>query len=142
MGQFLTGVTISIMQGVVIVVCAKLFFDVSYGDSIMFVLFIILAGAIFFNALGLLLGVIARRIKQVDGLVTILIPVMTFVGGGFVKLDMGELSSISINEVFQRPMFDYIQQGVIDLMPVFTALITAMGFLLISVYSLTRKVVR
>ncbi len=108
----------------------------------MFVLFIILAGAIFFNALGLLLGVIARRIKQVDGLVTILIPVMTFVGGGFVKLDMGELSSISINEVFQRPMFDYIQQGVIDLMPVFTALITAMGFLLISVYSLTRKVVR
>ncbi|WP_145409652.1 ABC transporter permease [Paenibacillus xylanexedens] len=142
MGQFLTGVTISIMQGVVIVVCAKLFFDVSYGDSIMFVLFIILAGAIFFNALGLLLGVIARRIKQVDGLVTVLIPVMTFVGGGFVKLDMGELSSMSINEVFQRPMFDYIQQGVIDLMPVFTALITAMGFVLVSVYSLTRKVVR
>ncbi|MCG7377902.1 ABC transporter permease [Paenibacillus sp. ACRSA] len=142
LGQFQTGVTISIMQGVVIVVCAKLFFDVSYGDSIMFVLFIILAGAIFFNALGLLLGVIARRIKQVDGLVTVLIPVMTFVGGGFVKLDMGELSSISINEVFQRPMFDYIQQGVIDLMPVFTALITAMGFVLVSVYSLTRKVVR
>jgi ABC-2 type transport system permease protein len=108
----------------------------------MFVFFIIIAGSIFFNALGLLLGVIGRRIKQVDGVVTLLIPVMTFVGGGFVKLDMGELSSISINEVFQRPLFDYIGQGVIDLMPVFTALIAAMGFVLIAVYSLTRKEAR
>ncbi|WP_339168528.1 ABC transporter permease [Paenibacillus sp. FSL R5-0341] len=142
MGQFLTGCTISILQGAVIVFCAKLFFNVSYGDNMMFVFFIIIAGSIFFNALGLLLGVIGRRIKQVDGVVTLLIPVMTFVGGGFVKLDMGELSSISINEVFQRPMFDYIGQGVIDLMPVFTALIAAMGFVLIAVYSLTRKEAR
>lgn len=142
MGQLLTGCTISIIQGLVIVLCAKLFFDVSYGANILVVLFVIVAGAIFFNALGLILGVIGRRFKQLDGIVTLLIPIMTFVGGGFIKLDFGALSNISINEIFQRPLFNYMQQGVIDLMPLYSTLVLALGFVLISVFALTRKEIR
>lgn len=142
MGQLLTGCTISIIQGLVIVLCAKLFFDVSYGANILVVLFVIVAGAIFFNALGLILGVIGRSFKQLDGIVTLLIPIMTFIGGGFVKLDFGALSNISINEVFQRPLFNYMQQGVIDLMPLYSTLVLAVGFVFISVFALTRKEIR
>ncbi|MNN75108.1 hypothetical protein D3C81_1913820 [compost metagenome] len=67
---------------------------------------------------------------------------MTFIGGGFIKLDFGSLSKLSINEVFQQPLFDYIQQGVIHLMPVYNALALSLGFVIISVFSLTRKGVR
>jgi ABC-2 type transport system permease protein len=140
--QWLTGCSISILQGLVIVACAKLFFNVSYGNNNLVVLFIIIVGAIFFNALGLFLGVLGRRMKALDSIVSLLIPVMTFIGGGFIKLDFGSLSRLSINEVFQQPLFNYIQQGVIDLMPVYNALVLSLGFVLISVFSLTRKGVR
>lgn len=142
LSQLLTGCAITIVQGLLIVICAKLFFQVSYGDNLLVVLFIVVGGSIFFNALGLILGVVARRFKQIDGIVTLLIPLMTFIGGGFIKLDMGELSDISINEVFQRPLFDYIQQGVINLMPIYTALVFAAGFILISIFALSRKEIR
>lgn len=142
LGQLLTGCAISIVQGIIIVLCAQWFFDVSYGDSMLIVLFIIIAGSIFFNALGLILGVIARRVKGIDSVVTLLIPVMTFIGGGFIKIDLGGLRNMSINELFQQPLFDYIQQGVINLAPVYSSLVAALGFILISVYSLTRKGVR
>lgn len=140
--QWLTGCSISILQGLVIVFSAQLFFNVSYGPSNLIVLFIIIVGAIFFNALGLFLGVLGRRMKALDSIVSLLIPVMTFIGGGFVKLDFGSLSKLSINEVFQQPLFDYIQQGVINLMPVYNALALSLGFVFISVFSLTRKGVR
>ncbi|AIQ48901.1 hypothetical protein R70723_25560 [Paenibacillus sp. FSL R7-0273] len=140
--QWLTGCSISILQGLVIVACAKLFFNVSYGNNILVVLFIIIVGAIFFNALGLFLGVLGRHMKALDSIVSLLIPVMTFIGGGFIKLDFGSLSRLSINEVFQQPLFNYIQQGVIDLMPVYNALVLSLGFVLISVFSLARKGVR
>jgi|GEM_PF-2080125 ABC-2 type transporter. len=142
LGQLLTGCAISIVQGIIIVLCAQWFFDVSYGDNMMVVFFIIVAGSIFFNALGLILGVIARRVKAIDSVVTLLIPVMTFIGGGFIKIDLGGLRNMSINELYQQPLFDYIQQGVINLAPVYSSLVVALGFILISVYSLTRKGVR
>lgn len=142
LGQLLTGCAISIVQGIIIVLCAQWLFDVTYGDNMLVVLFIIVAGSIFFNALGLILGVIARRVKAIDSVVTLLIPVMTFIGGGFIKIDLGGLRNMSINELFQQPLFDYIQQGVINLAPVYSSLVAALGFILISVYSLTRKGVR
>ncbi|PWV98573.1 ABC-2 type transport system permease protein [Paenibacillus cellulosilyticus] len=142
LGQLLTGCAISIVQGIIIVLCAQWFFDVSYGNNMMVVFFIIVAGSIFFNALGLILGVIARRVKAIDSVVTLLIPVMTFIGGGFIKIDLGGLRNMSINELYQQPLFDYIQQGVINLAPVYSSLVAALGFILISVYSLTRKGVR
>jgi ABC-2 type transport system permease protein len=142
LGQLLTGCAISIVQGIIIVLCAQWMFDVSYGDNMLVVFFIIVAGSIFFNALGLILGVIARRVKAIDSVVTLLIPVMTFIGGGFIKIDLGGLRNMSINELYQQPLFDYIQQGVINLAPVYSSLVAALGFILISVYSLTRKGVR
>ncbi|GMK38585.1 ABC transporter permease/ATP-binding protein [Paenibacillus sp. CCS19] len=141
-GQLLTGCAISIVQGIIIVLCAQWLFDVSYGDNMLVVFFIIIAGSIFFNALGLILGVIARRVKAIDSVVTLLIPVMTFIGGGFIKIDLGGLRNISINELYQQPLFDYIQQGVINLAPVYSSLVAALGFILISIYSLARKGVR
>ncbi|KAA8998821.1 ABC transporter permease [Paenibacillus spiritus] len=142
MGQFLTGCSITVLQGLIIVLCAKWFFQADYGNSLLFVFFIILAGSIFFNALGLLLGVISRRVKQLDGVVTILIPAMTFIGGGFIKMDMGELRELSINEIFQQPLFDYMQQGIVKLMPVYGALGYAFVFMAVSVFLLSRKGVR
>ncbi|MBH5320075.1 ABC transporter permease [Paenibacillus sp. GSMTC-2017] len=140
--QFLTGCTITIVQGIIIVISAKVFFQASYGESLWFVLFIILAGAIFFNALGLFLGVIGRKFKQLDSIVTLLIPAMTFIGGGFIKIDMGGLSNFSINELFQRPLFDYMNQGAINLVPVFNALGYSLAFVAIAVFVLSRKGVR
>ncbi|WP_442603170.1 ABC transporter permease [Paenibacillus sp. KN14-4R] len=142
LGQLMTGCTISILQGLIIVYFAKWFFQVSYGDNMLIALLIVVVGAIFFNALGLILGVIGRHFKQLDSIVTLLIPIMTFVGGGFIKIDLGSLSNFSVNEIFQRPLFDYIQQGTINLMPLYTSLILAIGFIGIAVFSLTRRETR
>ncbi|MCR8644636.1 ABC transporter permease [Paenibacillus sp. N1-5-1-14] len=142
LGQLFTGCSISILQGLIIVYFAKWFFQVSYGENMLVALLIVFVGAVFFNALGLILGVIARRFKQVDNIVTLLIPIMTFVGGGFIKVDFGGLKSFSVNEIFQRPLFDYIQQGTLNLMPLFTSLALAIGFIGISVFALTRREAR
>ncbi|SFC55867.1 ABC-2 type transport system permease protein [Bacillus sp. OV322] len=139
LGQLLTGVAISIVQGIMLVLCAKLFFKVSYGDNLAVVFLIIVIGSIFFNSLGLILGVFSRSFKQLDSIVSILIPVMTFIGGGFIKLDFGPLKHLSINEVFQGPLFDYIQQGVITLTPVYIALLLAVCMVGVSVMLLTQQ---
>ncbi|WP_409295861.1 ABC transporter permease [Peribacillus sp. SCS-26] len=139
LAQLLTGITISMIQGILLVFCAKCFFGVSYGDHLAVVFLIIVIGSLFFNSLGLVLGVCSRSFKQLDSIVSILIPVMTFMGGGFIKVDMGPLKHLSINELFQVPLFDYIQQGVIYLTPVYIALAAAVCMAGMSVMLLTQQ---
>jgi ABC-2 type transport system permease protein len=139
LGQLLTGITISVFQGGLIILSAKVLFNVDYGEKLWVVLVTILVASIFFNALGLILGVLGRRIKALDSIITLMIPAMTFIGGGFVKIDMGPLSEISINEIFQKPLFNYIQQGVVDMAPVYTTLIYSAVFIALSILLLTKR---
>ncbi|MDR1605894.1 MAG: ABC transporter permease [Streptococcaceae bacterium] len=142
LGQLLTGITISVFQGGLIVLSSKVLFNVDYGEKPWVVLVTILVASIFFNALGLILGVLGRRTEAVDRIVTLMIPAMTFIGGGFVKLDMGELSELSLNEIFQKPLFNYMQQGVVDMKPVYTTLLYSAIFIALSIRLLTKRRVK
>lgn len=139
LAQLLTGITVSVFQGILITFSAKVFFNIDYGEKIWVVLVTILAASIFFNALGLILGVFGRKVEALDGVITLMIPVMTFLGGGFVKIDMGALSRFSINEIFQKPLFNYIQQGVVDMTPIYMTLVYSAVFVVLSIMLLTKR---
>ncbi|MFN8099720.1 MAG: ABC transporter permease [Dermatophilaceae bacterium] len=103
--QVISGTLTSILQAGVIIVTARLAFHADLGGDPLVAGAIIVIAAALFNAVGLVLGLLGRTRPWLDPALSLLIPVMTFFGGGFVKLDFGGLQKLSINNFFQDAMF-------------------------------------
>ncbi|MBK6885155.1 MAG: ABC transporter permease [Tetrasphaera sp.] len=103
--QVVSGTLTSVFQAAVIVVTARFAFDADLGKDPLVAGAIIVIAAALFNALGLVLGLLGRSRPWLDPAMSLLIPVMTFFGGGFVKLDFGGLQKLSINNFFQAALF-------------------------------------
>jgi ABC-2 type transport system permease protein len=138
LGHVFSGTTLSILQSLIIILIAKTFLKVNYGPGPAYI-FIVVIAALFFNSLGVLAGVIARKRPNIDMVITLLIPLMTFVSGGFVKLDFGELSSLSVNTIFQNMFFSFIENGVLDSKQLVNIFNSSVIILLISMFLLTKK---
>ncbi len=103
--QVISGTLTSVFQAAVIVLTARFAFNADIGKDPLVAGVIIVIAAALFNALGLVLGLLGRTRAWLDPAMSLLIPVMTFFGGGFVKLDFGGLQKLSINNFFQAALF-------------------------------------
>ncbi|MCU1536553.1 MAG: hypothetical protein JWP82_904 [Humibacillus sp.] len=103
--QVVAGTLTSLVQASVIVATSVLVFRADLGDRPVVAAAIVVIAALLFNTVGLLLGLLGRTRTWLDPLVSLLIPVMTFLGGGFVKLDFGGLDRLTVNSIFQSAFF-------------------------------------
>lgn len=137
--EVVAGTLCSILQATVIVVTATLAFGADLGSRPWVLAAIIVVSAVLFNSIGLLLGVLGRSRPWLDPVVSLLIPVMTFVGGGFVKLDFGALSNLAVNSVFQSAFFREISGYATQWTPLLVSAAVAVAALTASAVMIGQK---
>ncbi|MBT2502193.1 ABC transporter permease [Curtobacterium sp. ISL-83] len=136
--QVVTGIIISMAQAAVVVIAAHAVFGADYGTRTGAFAAVVFLLAVFSNAIGLLLGLIARAWSLLDPVVTIAIPAMTFLAGGFVRLDLGGLQNLTLNGVFQRAMFQLASGKTLDTTPLLVMSVLAALALLVSAVMIAR----
>jgi ABC-type multidrug transport system permease subunit len=141
-GQVVSGVVSSMVQAVVMVLAAVLLFRADYGSSPLAALGVIAVAVLLFNAVGLLLGLLGRTRPWLDPLLSLAIPAMTFVGGGFVKLDFGGLENYTVNSIFQNGLFKEISGAAVPWSQMYTCLAVAGASLVLSAVMLNRTETR
>lgn len=136
--QVVTGIILSMAQAAVVVIAAHAVFGADYGTRTGAFAGVVFLLAVFSNAIGLLLGLIARAWSLLDPVVTIAIPAMTFLAGGFVRLDLGGLQNLTLNGVFQRAMFQLASGKTLDTTPLLVMSVLAALALLVSAVMIAR----
>lgn len=128
---FTAGVLVSFAQAAIVILFSKLVFQVYFGQHLSVIFLIALLGSMFFNIIGLLLGIYINNRRVMNLIINIGIPVMIFIAGGFYRIDLGYFSFISPVTYIQTLFFTYIYQNEILLNYTVTILIvTAIGILI------------
>ncbi|MNW48432.1 ABC-2 family transporter protein [compost metagenome] len=135
---FTAGVLVSFAQASIVILFSKFVFNVYFGEHMYIIFLITLLGSMFFNVLGLLLGVYINNRKLLNLIINIGIPVMIFVAGGYYRIDLGYFSFISPVTYIQTLYFTYIYQNEILLPYAFTILLVITTGILVSLAMLSK----
>lgn len=111
LGKTLGSIILLLIQGLIIFGTTKYAFGVDWGDSIGFVLLMLLLISLFATALGIMLCTIAKNVDQIRGLINMLVPLFTFISGGYFAIDLGVLKYLSPNYLMQAAFFNNIYKG-------------------------------
>lgn len=98
-------------QGVVLILFTKFAYKANWGDNIATILIICLTFSIFTTALGIMVFILVRNRMAASGLMNTIVPIFTFLAGGYAKFDAGAISYISPNFLAQTAMFNTIYGG-------------------------------
>lgn len=103
-------------QSVILLLFAKFVFKVNFGNNMSLIFITILSLAIMSTMLGICACMITKKGLYGLALLNILVPILTFLGGGFVKVDfgnrfLGKLSHITPNYLAQNAIFKSIYGG-------------------------------
>ena len=140
--QVVSGVISSMVQALILVLTSVFVFRAEFGSTPWAAGAIIAVAVLLFNSVGLLLGLLGRTRPWLDPVVSLLIPAMTFLGGGFVKLDFGGLEKFTVNQVFQNGLFREISGAAVQWRPMYVCLAVAGASLLLSAALLNRTEAR
>ncbi|GEM_PF-4605783 len=91
-------------------------YDVNWGSDYLLLAVICVTASVFATALGVAVLAALRDVKAAASVLNVLIPISTFVAGGYVRLDhpgpvLGFLQRISPNYLTQTAMFNTIYGG-------------------------------
>lgn len=129
LGKTLGSIILLLIQGLIILGVTKYTFDVDWGDSISFVLLMLLLISFFATALGILLCTIAKNVDQIRGLINMLVPLFTFISGGYFAIDLGILKYLSPNYLMQSAFFNNIYGG--DYTTTLTYVLVLVGLIIV-----------
>lgn len=87
MGITLGNLLVTIMQVLTLMICSNKLFGVNYGQDIGTVLLIIISQIVICIAIGISLGVLIKNHDLAKGLASIIIPILTFTGGGYYPIE-------------------------------------------------------
>jgi len=92
-------------------ILSKYAFGANWGDSMGKILLYILLCAMFSTVLGIMVSVLVNNPEKVGGILTILVPVMTLISGGFTKTSFGGMEQLMPNYQMQSLFFQNIYGG-------------------------------
>jgi ABC-2 type transport system permease protein len=101
----------STIQGLFLVLFTKIVYDVNWGSNYLMVLLVVFSMSCTAVALGALICMITRDRSRGQSIVTALVIACTFLAGGFVKMDMGEMKYLSPNYYAQTSLITTIYGG-------------------------------
>lgn len=131
----------SFLQGVFLMLFAHFVFDVEWGENILMLLLIVFAMSAAATSIGSLICMITRNEAQANSVVSLVVIGGTFLAGGFIKMDLGELKYLSPNFYGQTAMFNTMYQGDMERSVLYVVILFGMALLLglISVVLAGRK---
>lgn len=120
---------------------AHFVFDVEWGENILMLLLIVFAMSAAATSIGSLICMITRNEAQANSVVSLVVIGGTFLAGGFIKMDLGELKYLSPNFYGQTAMFNTMYQGDMERSVLYVVILFGMALLLslISVVLAGRK---
>jgi ABC-2 type transport system permease protein len=110
-GKTIGSIALIFIQGLIIVGITKFGFNVQWGNSVAFLLLMLLIISIFSTSLGIMLCTITKDVERARGLINLLVPLFTFISGGYFKVDLGMLKFLSPNYLMQSALFNNIYGG-------------------------------
>lgn len=101
----------STLQGLFLVIFTKVLYDVNWGNNFPILLLIIFSMSCTAVALGSLMCMLTRDRARGQSLVSIIVIACTFLAGGFVYMDMGQLKYLSPNYYGHTALTSMIYTG-------------------------------
>lgn len=110
-GKIIGLVLTSFLQGLVVIIFTSLVFKVNWGNNILLLILILISVSALSTTLGALACIIIKDSIRADGIVSLMIPVFTFIAGGYVKVDLGAIKFISPSYYAQTAFFNTVYNG-------------------------------
>ncbi|WP_142415525.1 ABC transporter permease [Hathewaya massiliensis] len=116
LGEGIGAVFTLLWQIIILLLVSKLVFKVSFGGKIHIILLTTLSLATMSTMLGIFVCMMTKKGLYGLALLNILVPIFTFLGGGFVKIDfgsgiLGKISHMTPNYLAQDAIFKSIYGG-------------------------------
>lgn len=127
-----------ILQGVIIVTFTRMVFGVNWGTNLPLIFFLLFLTGTTAIGLGTAIVMITRDEILAGNIVNILVPAMTFLAGGFFRINpppgswMGSLQYLSPNHLAQTALFTAIYSGDTSTLLIMTG---ALGLLIIGTFA-------
>lgn len=109
--KIISSIFIVFIQGMIIVLLSKYVFDANWGNNMGIVMGYVALGAVFSTELGIMICVLVNNAELVGGVLTMLVPLMTLMSGGFFKISFGGMEKSFPNYQLQNLLFQTIYQG-------------------------------
>ena len=127
-----------LLQGAIIITFTRMAFQVNWGNNLLLVFFLVLLTGTTAIGLGTAIVMVTREEVLAGNIVNILVPAMTFLAGGFFRMNLpqgswlGYVQYLSPNYLAQTALFSTIYGG--DSSTVFT-MTAALGLLIIGTFA-------
>jgi len=107
-----TGVCIvNFIQGIVLMLVATYGYGVSWGSNLTIILLLAFCFSVLVTSIGAFICMITKDASKASSILTILVPALTFISGGFTKFDSGLIKYISPGYYVQNGIFSVIYNG-------------------------------
>lgn len=99
------------IQGLVMVLFTKFVMKVNWGASILPIIGYTFLVAMFATGIGAMFCIIFKDINRAAALTNLLVPICTFIAGGYIKIDFGPLKNLSPSQWAHTAFFNTIYDG-------------------------------
>ncbi|AIQ26134.1 MULTISPECIES: ABC transporter permease [unclassified Paenibacillus] len=130
-GKIIGCVTLLFVQAMIVYFFTKVAFDANWGANPGMIMLVVLTLAVLSTALGVMISMLSKDQARSTSILNMLVPIMTFIGGGYVKLDLEQLMYLSPNYLGQTIIFNNIYGGTIGSASCFIALWTIIAVIFI-----------
>ncbi|MBK3494736.1 ABC transporter permease [Viridibacillus sp. YIM B01967] len=110
-GQMFGILITNLLQITIVFLISKLVFNANWGSNYLAIFGIVFSLSFMATSIGALVAILTKDSMRASGILAITIPIMTFIAGGYVKLDLEELMYLSPNYLAQTAIFNNIYGG-------------------------------
>lgn len=110
-GKIISSIVIIFIQGMIIVLLSKFVFGANWGDNIGLIMGYVALGSLFSAELGIMVCILVNNAELVGGVLTMLVPAMTLMSGGFFKFSFGGIEKAIPSYQLQNLVFQTVYQG-------------------------------
>ncbi|AEY64764.1 ABC transporter permease [Clostridium sp. BNL1100] len=110
-GKMIGACLSNFVQGLVMVLFTKFVLKANWGSNIFIILAFTLLVAVFATAIGAMLCIMFNDVNRAGALSSLLVPIFTFIAGGYIKIDFGPIKYLSPNQWAHTAFFNTIYNG-------------------------------
>jgi ABC-2 type transport system permease protein len=132
---------VSFLQGLAIILFTQYAYQVDWGNNFSLILLIVFVFSLLTTTFGAMLSIVTKDVTKAGSIVSVAIIVFTFLAGGFVVMDFGNIQKLSPSYYAKTAIFNAVYNGDIKVtyqsIVIMCAITLALAF--ISIAAVRRK---
>lgn len=110
-GKMIGACLSNFIQGLVMVLFTNYILDVNWGSSLLPIIGFTFLASMFATAMGAMFCILFGDINRAGALTNLLVPIFTFIAGGYIKIDFGNIKYLSPSQWAHTAFFNTIYDG-------------------------------